>query len=363
MSGNAVGILHFAGFASPYRGNFISSTEALRSQLEARGKQMVYLFPAAAKQREWAKELATQTNVYFLTGNDLKDIFLVRQIIKKHSIKFVHFHFCKLKYIFIVDAASLFRRIKKLVHLHCEMYIHKGIQRVIERVILSRKAFIGVSQAVTLQARKNYPKNKAVCVRNAIFFDRLKLGEELDKEELGLNPKAKTLLMFGHDYEVKGVDLAIEAVRRLGADGAQLQLVVVATDIEKATAKTVEYFGNVPPFVHILSARESVAEYYRLCDVFLAPSRREGFSYAAVEASSMALPIVLSNIAAHSELLLPYGFYFNSGDENDLAQQIKLALEEAPKMQEKLSIQAIELKKTYRLEEWVKQITNIYNEM
>lgn len=363
MSEDASGILHFAGFASPCRGNFISSMEALRLRLEAEGRQMVYLFPAATKQRAWANELAEQANVYFLTNNYIKDIFLIRHLIKQYNIKIIHFHFYKLKYLFVFGLASLFKRTKKLLHLHCEMSIHSGVQGLLERILTHNKTFVGVSEEMASQAKRNFPKNKTFCAKNAIFFERLKAGEELDKQELGLSKTAKTLMVFGHDYQVKGVDLAVEAVSNLVESGKDLQLLVVVTSVEKTAAQTVERFGSVPSFVHILPARENVAEYYRLCDLFLAPSRKEGFSYAAVESSYLGLPIVLSDIAAHSQLVLPCGFYFRSGDVQHLEEQIALALEKAPQMSAELAQQASELERIYRLDEWTKQITNIYNEM
>ena len=70
----AEGILHFADFKSPCRGNFINSLEYLRSVTEAQSKQFVYLFPAATAKRDWAQELKKQATVYFLGDSLLQNV-------------------------------------------------------------------------------------------------------------------------------------------------------------------------------------------------------------------------------------------------------------------------------------------------
>ena len=134
----AEGILHFADFKSPCRGNFINSLEYLRPVIESQGKQVVYLFPAATAKREWAQELKKQATVYFLGDSLLQNVKTVRGIIKRHNIKIIHSHFYKLPYILMLDLASAFKGIKHFVHLHCALYIHGGVARITEKILLHR---------------------------------------------------------------------------------------------------------------------------------------------------------------------------------------------------------------------------------
>ena len=145
-------MLHFADFKSPCRGNFINSLESLRPALEEEGREVVYLFPAATAKREWARQLGQNAAVYFLSGSILKDVFTVRQIIKKHRIGIIHSHFYKLPYEFTFNIASLFMGVKRVVHLHCAPYIHKGVSRIIEKLVLKGKTFIGCSEKLTNDA-------------------------------------------------------------------------------------------------------------------------------------------------------------------------------------------------------------------
>lgn len=359
----AQGILHFADFKSPNSGNFISSLEFLRSRSETQGQRVVYLFPAATAKREWAQQLKKEADVYFLGDSLLQNVKTVRAIIKRHNIAVIHSHFYKLPYIFAFSLASFGLGVKQVVHLHCALTIHSGIRRLIEKAVLSGKTFIGCSEKLTADAKKYYPKNPAYTAKNAIWFPRLDKYEVLDKASLGLSTTAKTLMMFGFLYEVKGVDLALEAVSELNSGGEDLQLILILTsNIDEIREKITKRFGAIPPWLHLLPPRNDIASYYRLCDAFLAPSRSEGLPYSVVEASYLRLPVVLSDIPAHSSLDLPCGYYFQSENVGQLKAQLICALSGAADAAA-FEAQSEQIKKDYQLSVWADRIMNIYTKL
>ena len=356
----AEGILHFADFKSPCRGNFINSLEYLRPVIESQGKQVVYLFPAATAKREWAQELKKQATVYFLGDSLLQNVKTVRGIIKRHNIKIIHSHFYKLPYILMLDLASAFKGIKHFVHLHCALYIHGGVARITEKILLGGKTFIGCSQKLTDDAKKYYPKNKAYTAKNAIWFPRLEEYEVLDKEKLGLSLTAKTLMMFGFLYEVKGVDLALEAVSELNESGENLQLILILTsNIDEIKDKITKRFGGIPTWLHLLPPRNDITSYYKLCDAFLAPSRSEGLPYSVIEASYLGLPVVMSDIPAHKNLELPCGFSFESENVGQLKESLMSALYGAYD-KDAFAAQSEQIKNDYQLSTWADRIVKIY---
>lgn len=359
----APGVLHFADFKSPCRGNFINSLESLRNATQDHGQQVVYLFPAATAKRDWAQSLKKEATVYFLGDSLLQNVKTVRSIIKRHNIKIIHSHFYKLPYILTFDLASAFLGVKQVVHLHCALHIHSGVARMIEKFLLRRKTFIGCSEKLTDDAKKYYPKNRAYIAKNAIWFPRLDEYEELDKAQLGLSDTAKTLMMFGFLYEIKGVDLALEAVSELIASGEDLQLILILTsNVDDIKAKITKRFGCIPQWLHLLPPRNDITSYYRLCDVFLAPSRSEGLPYSVVEASYLKLPVVLSNIPAHANLKLPCGFYFESENVGQLKSQLMSALKNEDTA-DAFKAQSEQIKNEYQLSVWTDRIISIYKQL
>jgi glycosyltransferase involved in cell wall biosynthesis len=57
------------------------------------------------------------------------------------------------------------------------------------------------------------PKERVDVAENAIAFERLDHYDTSVRASLALPEGTKLALMFGYNFEVKGVDLAVEAVR------------------------------------------------------------------------------------------------------------------------------------------------------
>ena len=360
MSGT---VLHFADFKSPCRGNFINSLEALREEAKARGWDTVYVFPAATAQRDWARELAEQATVYFLTGSFPADLRLLRRVIRRHGVTLIHQHFYKLPYVLLFDLATWARKIPQLIHLHCALHIHSGAARVIEKLLLRGKTFIGCSEKLTADAKRFYPHTPAFTAKNAVFFPRLEQFEALEKTALGLRENAKTLMMFGFLYEVKGVDLALEALDELNRTGDAADLILILTSHQdEIRQKIKDRFGTIPEWLRLLPPRNDIASYFRLCDAFLAPSRSEGLPYSVLEAAWLRVPLVLSDIPAHTALALPCATCFTSGSAADLTEKTRQILHSPPDAGA-LDAQREAVFAAYRLEEWTKTVLNIYDKI
>ena len=354
-------VLHFADFKSPCRGNFINSLEALREAAQERGWDTVYVFPLPTARRDWAKELENEAPVYYLTGRFLADLRLMRRVIKRHGVRLIHHHFYKLPYVLLFNLAAG-RKIPQLIHLHCALHIHSGVARGIEKFLLRNKTFIGCSEKLTNDAKQYYPNAPAFTAKNAVFFPRLKQFEALDKASLGLRENAKTLMMFGFLYEVKGVDLALEALDRLNQNGDDADLILILTSHQDEIRQKIERrFGTIPQWLRLLPPRNDIASYFRLCDAFLAPSRSEGLPYSVLEAAWLKVPLVLSDIPAHTALALPCASYFEGGSADDLTEKTRQILR-SPPAEEELTAQREAVFQTYRLEEWTKTVLDIYDQ-
>lgn len=129
--------------------------------------------------------------------------------------------------------------------------------------------------------------------------------------------------MFGADWYRKGVDIAIKAVKKI--ENASL-IIIISVGKEKVIADLVKIFGEIPSFVKFENSRNDVATFYRAADVFIAPSRSEGFNYSIVEALYSETLVIASNINPHGKILSDE-FLFESENENKLEQAILRVLE------------------------------------
>lgn len=112
--------------------------------------------------------------------------------------------------------------------------------------------------------------------------------------ELGLEPGVPVVGFVGRLTHDKGLAYLRDAMQMLRANGQTGQLLIVGQTDETDSADQVAllrdsgvpvtFTGNVP--------REQIAAYYRLMDVHVLPSLREGFPSVALEAAACAIPTV-----------------------------------------------------------------------
>ena len=198
-----------------------------------------------------------------------------------------------------------------------------------------------------------------VQTENAIDYSRLDSYTLLNRKEFGISDATAICLMFGHDMCRKGVDIAINAIKGLVQEKDIALFVVIVSDLDKTKQKLQAEFGEVPAWVKFLPPRDDIATYYHFADVFLSPSREEGFCYALPEAAYSGCQVVFSNIEGQMHAVgIPGSFLFESESVQSLHNQIKLVLDQ------KASTNAKEyVCKRYNLSSWSEAIIKIYRNL
>ncbi len=88
-----------------------------------------------------------------------------------------------------------------------------------------------------------------------------------------------------------------------------------------------------------------LTDYYKMADLFVLPTRREGFGLVILEAMSCGLPVVASHQGAAPELVGDCGVLFKPGDPYSLSERIVYLLSNAPlhlRLREKARARVVE---------------------
>ena len=368
-------ILHLTDYGAPYAGNFIASLTALERLMGESGAKAVYVFPPRSSGRLWVQEMAKAHDVRLLKkGGFFSYVRQVRRLLCETNADILHEHFIHFseKLAAWLAIKTCGHRVKTVLHLHNHIVLPKNpllrLPHTLYFCSVSRFVCCSASVASHLIA-DGVPKERVCVAENAIAFARLDGFDPSVRASLRLPERAKLALMFGYDFLGKGVDLAVEAVRLLRTrEGLPATLaIVLSSRMEEARAKICAQLGTsaVPDWILLLPPREDVASYYHMADVFLSPSRQEGFCYALVEAAYCQTPVLASAIDAQKDLALPQNAFFPPLDSAALCSALhRVFSEERCSSRDAALAQASErVRQTYALSRWAELIRATYAEI
>jgi glycosyltransferase involved in cell wall biosynthesis len=141
------------------------------------------------------------------------------------------------------------------------------------------------------------------------------------KSELALPAGAVVFGTVGRLNEAKQQHLLLLALRRLLDRGMPAALVIAGDGPLRGALDQLTGELALSAHVRLLGARDDVPALLAAMDVFVLPSRTEGWSLALVEASAAQLPIIASRVGGNPEIVRDgvTGLLVPSGDVEALA--------------------------------------------
>lgn len=124
------------------------------------------------------------------------------------------------------------------------------------------------------------------------------------RKEMGIPDDAFVFVFVGRVVKDKGVNELVSAFERIKANAHLLIVGRVESDqnpIDKKTTRSIENNPNI----HAMGMQEDVRPYLKASDAFVLPSYREGFGMVLIEAGSMGLPCITTNITGCNEIIIP----------------------------------------------------------
>lgn len=155
-------------------------------------------------------------------------------------------------------------------------------------------------------------------VRNLVLQGVYK-GQRIRKE-LGIPLNAKVILSVGEVNKNKNHKAGIEALAKL-RDKNTYYVICGRGPLMEAHKELAQSLG-VGDRVILTGYRTDVADFYKMADVFLFPSFREGLPVAVMEAMASGLPVIATKIRGSSDLV-QQGALFDPTDVDGIAKAIK----------------------------------------
>lgn len=144
--------------------------------------------------------------------------------------------------------------------------------------------------------------NTAV-ISNPIRKDNiLSLAEQEDCNILK-KPNTLRICYLGRLQEEKGADRLLEAHKRLLDEGKKLELIMIGDGCDMGKLQKFVDENELNDSVHMLGYLDNPYPYMKTADLFVCPSRAEGFGLVLVEAMILDLPVMSTDCAGPNEIL------------------------------------------------------------
>lgn len=183
---------------------------------------------------------------------------------------------------------------------------------------------VGCSYALQKSTEKDLGA-KCSCVQNGVDIDKytpiLPHQKRKLRELLGIPQNKLILLTVGVLYKRKQTLFLTNVY--LKANLPDSVLVIVGDGEEYDALKEI---AKEHDNILMVGRKDDPCEYYQCADVFLSASLAEGLPNAVLEAMACGLPVLLSDIEPHSEILKEdpeAGALFKCGDSDDLFSGIR----------------------------------------
>ena len=183
-------------------------------------------------------------------------------------------------------------------------------------------------------------------------------GQEIRKE-LGIPLDAKVILSVGEVNMNKNHKIGIKALAKLN-DPNVYYVICGRGPLMEAHKELAQSLG-VGDRVILTGYRTDVADFYKMADIFLFPSFREGLPVAVMEAMASGLPVIATKIRGSSDLVenAEVGALVTPDDISGLTGELKNKLNFS-----RMKVMRADIKKvsTFRLDTVLEQVRSIYLE-
>lgn len=215
-----------------------------------------------------------------------------------------------------------------------EVWEPKG--RFVRALVARTQAIVSISN-FTMEKMRGWarlPATRSFLIPNAIDLATYTPGprsaELASRWSLDGRRVLLTLGRMDAREQAKGFDEILEVMPRLAEEFPGIVYVAVGdgSDRERLQAKAAKLgVADRSIFAGYVTESEKL-DYYRLADVFVMPSRLEGFGYVFLEALAMERPVIASKVDGSREAVMngKWGLLVDPADPEDLVAAIRSAL-------------------------------------
>jgi phosphatidylinositol alpha-1,6-mannosyltransferase len=215
--------------------------------------------------------------------------------------------------------------------------------KIQKKSLRQAKIIISVSEYTTQKLENQIPEleynKKIFLLPNSLnekeFYPKQKLQWLLDKYKLtDKNKIILTVARLSSADKYKGYDKVIQALPKILEQIPEARYMIVGSGDDINRIKELVESLSLQNYVILTGKVKETVDYYNIADVFVMPSKGEGFGIVFIEALACGVPVIAGNKDASKEALLngELGILVDPDNVDEIAEAIiKVLKGEAPK--------------------------------
>ncbi len=192
--------------------------------------------------------------------------------------------------------------------------------------------------------------------------------EEVDRFRIreGLPLRAPLIICVSNFYPYKGHGELLEAAARVVSRFPDATFLLVGRDAGTLeTTRDLVRRRGIEGSVRFLGSRTDVPDLLRACELFVHPSREEGFSNAVLEAMSAGLPVVAFDVGGNAEAIVhgETGLLAPARDAGALAEAIASLLGDAERRKGMGEAGRVRAEERFSIDRMVAEVEAMYESL
>lgn len=346
----------------------------LMLRLPEYGAELGIILPKESKLPQGLKydyiyNLPLKRHLRWFVSNPLFFLYL-RKILQKEKVDLLRIHSLRFTGPAVIMAKKIVgKNIPVVAHHHhidpevMNFFVDSKIAPLVDKIIT-------VSNFSKLQLMKKWKieEEKIEVVYDGVS-EKFKPEDKPKSLEKRYNANGKKVLLYlGSLQRRKNLFFLLECLEGLSERNSNDWLCLIAgkgKDFKKLVKFSEKLgLGNRVKFCGYVSENEKVS-FLNLCDIFLFPSKLEGFGMAAVEAMACAKPVVALNTASLPEIVIDgkTGYLVTPEDKYSFIQRLIELIEDTDKSK-KMGFEAANyVRKKFSWDKCAKSVMGIYEEV
>jgi len=292
----------------------------------------------------------------------------LKKIVEKEEIEILHCHLFRSNVFGWLLKVIWFRNIKLIFHEHGRILTNNPSYKSFLKISQSSvNLFIAVSEGARIAIERiGIPDSKIKILYNFVDtqkFNRSRIAWDIENErqKLGISGSQFVVGYAGRLAEIKGWREFINAAASISKENSNIKFLVVGDGPGKEEMLAIIESLNLRSHVVYLGYVTDMVWFYSLVNCCVIPSHTELFPLTPLEAQSMQVPVIASDIPGLREVVSDKttGLLFQRGDVEDLREAI-LLLEKESTLRNRLVEGGIKNAEKFSLTDYLPKLAHMY---